>query len=179
MAWDQALLRKFSSTGHFRLLNQVRSELKSQPLNRDAQTRKLVLQARPHHGQSVRQQRRPNPVPEDQPILTLEETTKDISSAPSAKNHSFSESGVGGLLTGPALRPISRLSIQSRPALALRYSLFLSLSFSPVISSSPVFPTVPHGSVSSLMLMGAHKLAEATSISYYASLLPCKSVHPA
>ena len=77
MAWDQALLRKFSSTGHFRLLNQVRSELKSQPLNRDAQTRKLVLQARPHRGQSVRQHRRPNPVPEDQPILTLEETTKD------------------------------------------------------------------------------------------------------
>jgi hypothetical protein len=77
MSWDQALLRKFSSTGHFRLLNQVRSELKSQPLNRDAQTRKLTLQARPHHGQSVRQQRRPNPVPEDQPILTLEETTND------------------------------------------------------------------------------------------------------
>ena len=77
MSWDQALLRKFSSTGHFRLLNQVRSELKSQPLNRDAETGKLLLQARPHHGQSVRQQRRPNPVPEDQPILSIEETIED------------------------------------------------------------------------------------------------------
>ncbi len=77
MSWDQALLRKFSSTGHFRLLNQVRSELKSQPLNRNTQTRKLTLQARPHHGQSVRQQRRPNPVPEDQPIFTSAETIKD------------------------------------------------------------------------------------------------------
>jgi len=73
MSWDQALLRKFSSTGHFRLLNQVRNELKNQPLNRDPHSRQLVLQARPHHGQSVRQQRRPNPVPEDQPILTQEE----------------------------------------------------------------------------------------------------------
>ena len=60
MAWDQALLRKFSSTGHFRLLNQVRSELKSQPLARDPQTKVLLLQARPVRGQSVRIQRRPN-----------------------------------------------------------------------------------------------------------------------
>ena len=60
MAWDQALLRKFSSTGHFRLLNQVRSELKAQPLARDPQTKALLLQARPMRGQSVRSQRRPN-----------------------------------------------------------------------------------------------------------------------
>jgi glutamate/tyrosine decarboxylase-like PLP-dependent enzyme len=60
MAWDQALLRKFSSTGHFRLLNQVRSELKAQPLNRDPETRELTLQARPLRGQPVRAQRRPN-----------------------------------------------------------------------------------------------------------------------
>jgi len=60
MAWDQALLRKFSSTGHLRLLNQVRSELKSQPLSRDPQTQVLSLQARPLKGQSVRGHRRPN-----------------------------------------------------------------------------------------------------------------------
>ena len=60
MAWDQALLRKFSSTGHFRLLNQVRSELKAQPLARDPHTKALMLQARPMRGQSVRAQRRPN-----------------------------------------------------------------------------------------------------------------------
>ena len=64
MSWDPALLRKFSSTGHFRLLNQVRSELSSQPLERDPQTRALMLKARPHRGQPVRQQRRPNAIPD-------------------------------------------------------------------------------------------------------------------
>ena len=39
--WDPSLLRKFSSTGHFRLLNQLRSDLKKKPLNRDAQTGQL------------------------------------------------------------------------------------------------------------------------------------------
>jgi hypothetical protein len=34
MAWDPALLRKYNATGHFRLLNQVRSELKEQPIQR-------------------------------------------------------------------------------------------------------------------------------------------------
>ncbi|MEB3350260.1 MAG: hypothetical protein VKO00_09600 [Cyanobacteriota bacterium] len=32
--WDPSVLRKYSSTGHFRLLNQVRSELRAQPLVR-------------------------------------------------------------------------------------------------------------------------------------------------
>lgn len=36
MAWDPALLRKFNTTGHFRLLNQLRSELKAHPLTRAA-----------------------------------------------------------------------------------------------------------------------------------------------
>jgi hypothetical protein len=34
MPWDHSVLRKYSSTSHFRLLNQVRGELKSQPLTR-------------------------------------------------------------------------------------------------------------------------------------------------
>ena len=34
MAWDPAVLRKYNATGHFRLLNQVRSELKGNPLIR-------------------------------------------------------------------------------------------------------------------------------------------------
>ncbi len=58
-AWDQALLRKFSCTGHFRLLNQLRSELKVQPLIRDPNTRKLTLQAMPIRGGSPRGNRRP------------------------------------------------------------------------------------------------------------------------
>ena len=36
MAWDPALLRKYNATGHFRLLNQLRSELKAHPLTRAA-----------------------------------------------------------------------------------------------------------------------------------------------
>ncbi|WP_411867929.1 hypothetical protein [Vulcanococcus limneticus] len=37
MAWDPAVLRKYNSTGHFRLLNQVRSELKANPIERPAE----------------------------------------------------------------------------------------------------------------------------------------------
>lgn len=34
MTWDPTVLRKYNTTGHFRLLNQVRSELKGNPLIR-------------------------------------------------------------------------------------------------------------------------------------------------
>ena len=34
MSWDPTLLRKFSSTNHYKLLNQVRSDLKEQPVFR-------------------------------------------------------------------------------------------------------------------------------------------------
>ena len=34
MAWDPAVLRKYNTTGHFRLLNQLRGELKDNPLVR-------------------------------------------------------------------------------------------------------------------------------------------------
>ena len=76
MSWDPALLRKFSSTGHFRLLNQVRSELSSQPLERDPQTRELMLKARPHRGQPVRQQRRPNAIPDGRVTLADDSSTE-------------------------------------------------------------------------------------------------------
>ena len=36
MAWDPALLRKYNTTGHFRLLNQLRSELNAHPITRAA-----------------------------------------------------------------------------------------------------------------------------------------------
>jgi hypothetical protein len=41
MSWDPLVLRKFNATGHFRLLNQVRSELRSNPL------------VRPQEGQTI------------------------------------------------------------------------------------------------------------------------------
>ena len=34
MPWDPALLRKFNTTGHFRLLSQLRTEIKAHPLPR-------------------------------------------------------------------------------------------------------------------------------------------------
>ena len=43
MDWAPALLRKFSSTGHFRLLNQLRSDLRKRPLDRDAASGKLKM----------------------------------------------------------------------------------------------------------------------------------------
>ena len=39
--WDPALLRKFSSTGHFRLLNQLKGDLRKKPLDRDQRTGQL------------------------------------------------------------------------------------------------------------------------------------------
>ena len=40
-SWDPALLRKFSSTGHFRLLNQLKGDLRKKPLDRDQRTCQL------------------------------------------------------------------------------------------------------------------------------------------
>ncbi|WP_216902969.1 hypothetical protein [Synechococcus sp. CCY 9618] len=34
MGWDPSVLRKYNTTGHFRLLNQLRSELRGNPLIR-------------------------------------------------------------------------------------------------------------------------------------------------
>tara|TARA_B100001939_G_C16684330_1_gene505806 strand:- start:141 stop:434 length:294 start_codon:yes stop_codon:yes gene_type:complete len=56
LAWDQALMRKYSNTGHFRLLNQLRNELKKDPIVRPkaeerveeaAQSR--TVEVRPQH----------------------------------------------------------------------------------------------------------------------------------
>ena len=41
MDWDQTLLRKYNSTGHFRLLNQTRTDLRNNPLDRDPVTAEL------------------------------------------------------------------------------------------------------------------------------------------
>ncbi len=60
MLWDHTLLRKFSCTSHFRLLNQVRNELKSQPLNREVGSQRLQVQSKPLNGMSSRQRNRPN-----------------------------------------------------------------------------------------------------------------------
>ena len=43
MSWDPSLLRKYSSTGHFRLLNQLKGDLSKRPLDRDATTGALRM----------------------------------------------------------------------------------------------------------------------------------------
>jgi hypothetical protein len=43
MSWDPSVLRKFNSTGHFRLLNQVRSELRANPLVRPAEGESVAV----------------------------------------------------------------------------------------------------------------------------------------
>ena len=55
MIWDHQLSRRFASTSHFRLLNQLRSELRAQPLLRDMKALKLILQSKPtqHVNQKV------------------------------------------------------------------------------------------------------------------------------
>jgi hypothetical protein len=61
MGWDPSVLRKYNTTGHFRLLNQVRAELRGNPLIRpkDGETvgaanrsRSLIraLEVRPQSG---------------------------------------------------------------------------------------------------------------------------------
>ena len=58
MPWDHQLLRKFCSTGHFRLISQLRSELKSHPLSRDPLTRKLIIEAKIPTASHVRENKR-------------------------------------------------------------------------------------------------------------------------
>ena len=43
MSWDPALLRKYSSTGHFRLLNQLKGDLSKRGLDRDRSTGALRM----------------------------------------------------------------------------------------------------------------------------------------
>ncbi len=54
MSWDHTLLRKFSNTGHFRLLNQVRSELKANPLKRSHDLRSQAQQIKTTQTQQVK-----------------------------------------------------------------------------------------------------------------------------
>lgn len=67
MAWDPALLRKYSSTNHYKLLNQVRSDLKEQPIQRS------TAQGSRRNGTS---RRRPAaPVAAEQPSLRAEDAS--------------------------------------------------------------------------------------------------------
>ena len=77
MAWDPTVLRKYNTTGHFRLLNQVRSELKDNPLVRpkqgqsvgEANRSKSLIRALEGRSYGSRARRSVSaPMPADQPV---------------------------------------------------------------------------------------------------------------
>lgn len=64
MAWDPALLRKYNNTNHFKLLNQVRSDLKEQPIQRSSSsTSQSQSQSLRRSGGSARRRTAPSPQP--------------------------------------------------------------------------------------------------------------------
>ncbi len=70
MSWDPALLRKYSSTNHYKLLNQVRSDLKEQPIQRSTggSSRRGSSAASSSSGGSSRRRPAPAPVPQAAPV---------------------------------------------------------------------------------------------------------------
>jgi hypothetical protein len=70
MSWDPALLRKYSSTNHYKLLNQVRSDLKEQPIQRSSggSSRRGSSAGSSSSGGSSRRRPAPAPVPQAAPV---------------------------------------------------------------------------------------------------------------
>jgi hypothetical protein len=75
MGWDPVVLRKYNTTGHFRLLNQLRAELKGNPLIRPKQGETVgaanrskglirALEIRPQSGPYARRFRPSTPAPQ-------------------------------------------------------------------------------------------------------------------
>ena len=82
MAWDPSVLRKYNTTGHFRLLNQVRSELKDNPLVRpkqgqsvgEANRSKSLIRALEGRSYTSRARRSISvPMPADQPMEVVQQ----------------------------------------------------------------------------------------------------------
>ncbi len=83
--WDPALLRKFSSTGHFRLLNQLKGDLRKKPLDRDQRTGQLKslggnrgATRRSTATRSIEPAPAPTPVVETAPPLTKDDQPKSF-----------------------------------------------------------------------------------------------------
>jgi len=70
MSWDPALLRKYSSTNHYKLLNQVRSDLKEQPIQRSSAggSRRGGSAAAASGAGGSRRRSAPAPVPQAAPV---------------------------------------------------------------------------------------------------------------
>ena len=82
MSWDPSLLRKYSSTGHFRLLNHLKGDLSKRPLDRDASTGALRMpgsgsgsRSRRSAGQAPRRSAQPVPAPVVEPVSNSESSS--------------------------------------------------------------------------------------------------------
>ena len=105
MGWDPAVLRKYNTTGHFRMINQLRSELKGNPLIRpkDGETvgaanrsKSLTraLQNRSQAGSSARSRRsiQASPAPAPLPVIApLPLASDSVESQEAANARSFRE----------------------------------------------------------------------------------------
>ncbi|MAI96337.1 MAG: hypothetical protein CMN95_06425 [Synechococcus sp. MED650] len=74
--WDPSLLRKFSSTGHFRLLNQLKGDLKKKPLVRDQRSGELRVLSSGRNGAYRRSTSSRNPAPS--PVVVAEVTKPNL-----------------------------------------------------------------------------------------------------
>ena len=70
MSWDPALLRKYSSTNHYKLLNQVRSDLKEQPIQRSSGGRARRGSSAAGGSGASRRRSAPAPVPQAAPMTS-------------------------------------------------------------------------------------------------------------
>jgi hypothetical protein len=80
MSWDPSLLRKYSSTGHFRLLNQLKGDLSKRPLDRDSSTGALRMpgfgsRSRRPQGQMTRRSAQPAPVSVASPDISSDSSS--------------------------------------------------------------------------------------------------------
>lgn len=100
MSWDPALLRKYNSTNHFKLLNQVRSDLKEQPIQR------TIPAPRQESRSDSRSDSRPEPRQDSR-----QEFRQDSAPAPSRRSGGRGE-GSGRRRSAPAPVPV----ISSTPA---------------------------------------------------------------
>ena len=81
MVWNQALLRRFCSTGHFRLLNQVRSELRNNPLLREQTTRDVSHQDKVNKQLSNKINKRTSSVPHNDQLDSKTYAQNDFQSS--------------------------------------------------------------------------------------------------
>jgi len=100
MAWDPTVLRKYNTTGHFRLINQVRAELKDNPLVRpkegqsvgEANRSRSLTRALEGRGPSQRF-RRGGSSSQAQVASTPQTTAPPLASSPIASSEDSGESG--------------------------------------------------------------------------------------